>query len=209
MNLKHIGLASILLVASSAASATIVFEDNFDSYTAGGSILNWDGGSNWNVNDGTVDLVRDVNPWGIDCLGDAGYCVDLDGSSGNAGEFTSLNLGPLSAGEYNFSFWMSGNQRSGGDWVISAVTGDQGFPLFIPMNITLDAGDDWAEYTVSFTLAAITNPVNIFFENQGGDNVGAMLDDVMLARVPEPATLALFGLGLLGLGAVARKKKQA
>ena len=39
--------------------------------------------------------------------------------------------------------------------------------------------------------------------------VGAAIDEIELYAIPEPATLTLFGLGLLGLGAARRQNKRA
>jgi hypothetical protein len=44
--------------------------------------------------------------------------------------------------------------------------------------------------------------------NNNGLNDGWAIDDVTIAKVPEPATFAMLGLGILGLVA-SRKRKAA
>lgn len=202
MNIKHIVSFFAAVVLSASASATVILQDNFDSEAgaAGNSTLNYNSFSNWTVSNGTVDVVSNGG-WGISCAGGSGKCVDLDGSTGNAGVFTSSLLS-LAAGTYTFSFDISGNQRN--HWSDSMTMTLGGF---LAQSFNLAASDPWATKTYSFTVASATSNY-IIFNHAGGDNVGIMLDNVSLTRtseVPEPSAMFLFGLGLLGLGFARRK----
>jgi hypothetical protein len=202
-----LGLVSTLLVGFAApAKADPVFFDDFEGVTSGGTILNWNGGTNWDVIWGTVDLVQSGDGFGITCAGGTGYCVDMDGSSGNAGDIVSLNLGPLAAGTYQFSYSLSGNQRQLGfaDSVVASIEfGVMAWTHTLPFN----AG--WQTFTQEFTLTSVTNPVYIYFGASGGDNIGMLLDNVQLSAVsvPEPASLSLMLMGFAGVfGARARSR---
>jgi hypothetical protein len=71
-----------------------------------------------------------------------------------------------------------------------------------------DASTDWTVYSYSFNALATTG--KLYFGADGVSNgLGGFVDDVVVAAVPEPSVIALFGLGLLGMGAVSRKRKQA
>jgi hypothetical protein len=192
---------------ASQAGASVIFSDDFEGVTSGGSILNWNGGSNWDVMAGTVDLVRS-GEYGITCAGGGGYCVDMDGSTRQAGDLVSINVGPLGPGTYTLSYDLSGNQRSLGftDTVVAYVE-------FGVMNwsqsLVWNAG--WTSYSRTFTLSALTTPVYLRFAATGGDNIGMLLDNVRLesTSVPEPGTLALLGLGLAGVGLSRRRRARA
>ena len=58
------------------------------------------------------------------------------------------------------------------------------------------------------TLASSVNPTTIYIQVGGGnssDNETMYLDNLRVHEVPEPSTIALLGLGLLGLFAVRRR----
>ncbi|KZY51715.1 PEP-CTERM domain protein, partial [Oleiphilus sp. HI0061] len=173
-----------------------------------GSDTDYNNFTNWNVSDGTVDLVAQGD-WGLNCAGYSGKCVDLDGSSGNAGIFSSNAL-TLAAGTYTLSFDISGSQRPQSFFDEMQVT----LGGFFNEDFSRVAFQGWETVTRTFNIAQETTDV-ISFNHAGADNMGIMLDNVVLSTdsensvsVDEPATFALLGLGLLGLGA-ARRKQQA
>ena len=55
----------------------------------------------------------------------------------------------------------------------------------------------------TFTVSSTTDAQLIFTSNTAG-NVGSLLDNVDLVATPEPATLSLMAIGLLGLLALRR-----
>ena len=197
MNAKYIVSFFAASFLSAAANASIIFQDSFDSE---GSALNYTTFSNWTVSDGTVDVVSNAT-YGISCAGGVGKCVDLDGSTGNAGKLTSTLLN-LVAGSYTFSFDISGNQRGYvQDSMVMTLGG------FLNQSFSLASSDPWTTKTYNFTVSSATSNY-IVFNHAAGDNVGILLDNVSLTKasdVSEPSSVILFGLGLLGLGLARRK----
>jgi len=194
MSLRHLLLAG-LVAGASTAQAAVVFSDDFNADTLG---LNYTGFVNgWTVSDGTVDLIGtgffDLHP------GNGNY-VDLDGSTSNAGVLTqSLSL---TAGvTYTASFSLGGSNR-GDTNLVDVMFGTS------LSNFTLLSADPLATQSISFTPGS-DGTYTLSFSNGGGDNLGAILDNVMVSTpaIPEPETYALMLAGLGLMAAVARRRK--
>ncbi|MEH6527396.1 MAG: VPLPA-CTERM sorting domain-containing protein [Sneathiella sp.] len=189
-------LAIIAFTATSAQAAVITkLTDNFDN--EGTPQANYAGFTNWDITEGSVDLVGPGYFAHLcrEALGNS--CVDLDGSTGNAGVMTTKD--EFAAGTYDVSFWISGNQRSGSD-VVEFFFGDYAETFELAFN------DPWQ--LIERTITGGGGP-KFGFECADGDNICAVIDDVEIkvSAVPLPAALPLFGAALLGIGLLSRRKK--
>lgn len=199
MMLKWFATLLPAALLSLTAQAGVIFQDDFNAEAGaeGASALNYTSFSNWTVSEGTVDVVASGD-YSIGCAGGDGKCVDLDGSTGNAGILRSIAL-TLNPGTYTLSFDISGNQRGHADDSMVVTLGG-----FLDETFTLSASDPWQTIIRNITVTAETTDY-LVFNHDGGDNIGILLDNVSL--VPEPGTLALLGLGMLALGASRRNKQ--
>jgi hypothetical protein len=189
-------LSPLLVAASFAAQAsTTVFSDSFEATALG---LN-QGPAGWSVSGGSVDVVG-PGLFGELCLG-SGRCIDLDGSTGQAG-LLSISLS-LNAGQsYLLSFDLAGNRRGAGNEQVQIGFGSASSLLGFA-----DASPSaaWQSHSLLFTPASSGN-YTLSFKNIGGDNRGAMLDNINVSAVPEPAAQMLMLGGLLVMGLLQRRR---
>ncbi len=185
--------AVLLFGVHGNAGAALLFTDNFDAEPPVSSQLNYNAFANWNVSNGTVDLIVS-GQFSIDCVGGVGKCVDMDGSMSNAGRIDTKTTFNLAPGDYVLSFSASGNQRlttavnDSMTFGFDAITGSVAIP---------DPNAPFATFTLPFTLSGTTSGT-VFFEHDGGDNFGIILDNVVLESrgaqgVPEPSVFLLMG----------------
>jgi hypothetical protein len=220
MSRKLIAYASATLIALAPGLAAADFFDNFNGETAGLNATP----TKWSVTNGTIDIVGNGF---FDLLPGNGLYIDLDGSTSNAGlmRSTPLSLVDTILGFYRLSFRIAGSQRGDTNLVTVGVDLDSDFVLEFSWSLLVPSDQPFRP--VDFFLFSVDSPTanaSISFENEGGDNFGALLDDVTLQafvipvpppskpplpdrNVTEPATLALLSLGLLGLGLTNRRKK--
>jgi hypothetical protein len=171
-------------------------QDNFDSENSengGVRVLNYDNFANWNVRDGSVDLIAENQ-----FLSGDGLLVDLDGSTEDAGVLESKATFTFKRGDtVNLSFKLAGDQRNFGSPTNSAIVS---LGSLFNETFTLLPFEPLTTYTRSFSVTEAIS-ANLSFEGTGGDNVGLLLDDVELsvtpAAVPDPSTI----LGVLTVSA--------
>lgn len=194
-------VCGLMLGTAGIASAAPIFYDNFDAENGGTGVFNYSSFSNWTVGPGTVDLIGNGF---FDFQPGNGLYVDLDGSSGQAGLMLSHAIYIPVAGEYTLSFQLAGSQRTPNDETVNVVAALGNYASIF----NVASNQDFTTYTANLYL---DNPGNLFltFQNLGGDNMGALLDSVEVAAVPEPGMVMLLGTGLLGLALYGKRRKNA
>jgi hypothetical protein len=192
--------ATACFALAGPAGAATVFSDNFDAETRAlnGSL------SNWNISNGTIDV---IGPGLFDFYPGNGNFLDLDGSTQNAGRIeTKLPLALAIGQTYTLSFSYG---RNGGN-VESMTYGVTGGNLSQVFTLQQSGTVPFSSFSVDFVATSASG--NLFFDHLGGDNQGIVLDNVLLASVgtavvPVPAALPLMLTGLIGLGAIARRRR--
>ena len=150
----------------------IIFLDDFeeeDQYSNHSNFLNWD------VESGYVDVIGTYNHPYIGCNGSVG-CVDIDGSSSQAGVLASKQT--YEGGVYSISFDIAGSQRSlfSLEDSLTVAFGDY------EETITLRYDENWQ--TVS-RIVNISNASKFRFVGHGSDRVGLLIDNVAIRRISE------------------------
>jgi len=125
-------------------------------------------------------------------------CVELDGTAP-----ATLQSGPIKLeGGYPYflSFELTGSQLNNRATMTQVSFG--------PFSHTYElAANDLTSGLVSMVLSVPKDEITrVTFKSLTPGATGAILDDVLVARVPEPATLGLMVLGVLGAGFSGRKR---
>ena len=199
------GVLALCALPAAGWANTTLLNENFDELTP---MLTATAVGDFSAISGTnVDIVGGALFGSLCAAPESGNCIDMDGSGGNSqGVLRSNTAFTLVPGvNYYLSFDLIGSQR--GNTTSTTVS-------FGPYSATFNlASNNDTAGIVSNQLVTVSSPTTavLTFTSNTPGNVGAVLDNVLVASsstaaVPEPATLGLLTLSLAGLGFARRRK---
>ena len=184
------------------ASANLLVNGDFSQPGIAGqlgsvTVSNWNvygATSGWYAND--IDSQMSVKIWNTD----TGIYQDWSVTEGQAYNFQvscyqwdSDHL--VTAEGYLKVEWYDASNAQLGLTVLDTMTASDSYNTWVPLSGTATAAVGAAYGRVVLGLQGTMSGDELFFDNA----------DVSVAAVPEPATLAMFGLGILGLLRLRRK----
>lgn len=214
--------AAAAFAAGSYGGITETFDDGFASITnqtdqavsATGAQATWvNAGSAFETTVGTFTMTE-ANPTRSSDVRNDLLMIE-DSSTGEFGrgfgsnwldsnDAQQVTWSILSGGGYNaFGFYLDDANDNGGRLKFIFDDGVEEI-----LNFATGQGNGNVAY-ISLIADTAFSSVELLFDNDTNSADGWGIDDVTLAKVPEPGTLALLGLGLVGLTAARRRKTAA
>jgi choice-of-anchor C domain-containing protein len=209
-----LALAMFLSVVSGTAHANLLLNGSFEiapgqtdfafynrliagstdiaGWIATGSDLDWVNAGYWDAADGKKS-------------------VDLAGQYlGGIKQTFATNIGQI----YTVSFDLSGNPDNGtGDKIVAVSAGNVSGLQFTYSVTGANSHTNMAYSLETFSFTATSPSTTLSFVDFSPENWGPVIDNVDVepsrSPVPEPMTMLLFGIGLIGVGGFSQMKKKA
>jgi len=187
-------------LVSGAASAGLINGGFEDPNISTGSFALYTTISGWTAADGLIEIQNNVA--GTPFEGDQFLELDSTRPSTIFQDVSGLIAGQTY--ELSFAFSARRDTSIALDNVLSVQW--DGLEIFNDQALTINP--EWTQYSILVTASSDINRLTIADVSSNAQNsYGVYVDDFRLTAVPEPTSLALLGLGLVGLGFSRRKRK--
>jgi choice-of-anchor C domain-containing protein len=186
------------LVSNGTFAAPSCTSSTFCTYHPGDTNI-----TGWSVSGNSVDLITGY--WQTPPGG--GNSVDLDGNG--RGGVAASSFATTTGTEYTLTFELSGNpDGSLGPHTVQVDAGGtiQNFTFDTAASGNSRSDMHWLLETMTFTATSNSSLLSFTSLDPEGSFYGPTIGDVDV-EVPEPATLAIFGLGLFAAGAYGSRKR--
>lgn len=202
---------ALLALAATGARANVVFSDNFNDPTYGQGAVRYGNTERWGY--GPAQTAR-PGTGGWTFAGDVIYVHDAHSADGaillnerSAVNSASHLLTGLVAGQtYNLSFLLSGDNAEGQNYGLYAWIDTD---LIFAEGATVGAPGSSKGKRESALFVAKSSTATLKFNEYtfAGSSASPVIDDVSVS-LPEPASLALVSVSLLGLAAARRRRQR-
>ncbi|GAB2909411.1 DUF642 domain-containing protein [Rheinheimera gaetbuli] len=191
-----------ILLASFSSHAGLIVNGDFESHTLNKNSWTWMSSSLFDGWDGSnIEIWNALQ--GVAAVS-GNHFIELNADGGNSGNWSIFQRFATDIGQqYQLSFYYRARANNNEQFQVSVAD--------IDWRLNDHTTSGWTIFSNHFTATANSTTLRFTSLNQG--TYGNFIDAVQVtalpvtSQVPEPATLAAFGLGLLGLMAGRRLRK--